>query len=112
MSDTIAAVATGGSVSAIGIVRVSGPLSAPLMDALFRPAYFNSFLFFFYFYFFYFNLLDEKGRTLDLCLCTLSRAPRSGGARARPSCCGRRSERCSGSARGRGRPESGPSAPF
>ena len=38
MSDTIAAVATGGSVSAIGIVRVSGPLSAPLMDALFRPA--------------------------------------------------------------------------
>ena len=38
MSDTIAAVATGAGVSAIGIVRVSGPLSVSLMDALFRPA--------------------------------------------------------------------------
>ena len=38
MSDTIAAVATGAGVSAIGIVRVSGPHSVSLMDALFRPA--------------------------------------------------------------------------
>ena len=77
MSDTIAAVATGGSVSAIGIVRVSGPLSAPLMDALFRPADGKAMSQHRDRQLVYGKLLDEKGRTLDLCLCTLSRAPRS-----------------------------------
>ena len=77
MSDTIAAVATGGSVSAIGIVRVSGSLSAPLMDALFRPADGKAMSQHRDRQLVYGKLLDEKGRTLDLCLCTLSRAPRS-----------------------------------
>ena len=77
MSDTIAAVATGASVSAIGIVRVSGPLSAPLMDALFRPADGKAMSQHRDRQLVYGKLLDEKGRTLDLCLCTLSRAPRS-----------------------------------
>ena len=77
MSDTIAAVATGGSVSAIGIVRVSGSLSAPLMDALFRPADGKAMSQHRDRQLVYGTLLDRNGRTLDLCLCTLSRAPRS-----------------------------------
>ena len=77
MSDTIAAVATGGGVSAIGIVRVSGPLSVSLMDALFRPADGKAMSQHRDRQLVYGKLLDEKGRTLDLCLCTLSRAPRS-----------------------------------
>ena len=77
MSDTIAAVATGGSVSAIGIVRVSGPLSAPLMDALFRPADGKAMSQHRDRQLVFGTLLDGNGRTLDLCLCTLSRAPRS-----------------------------------
>ena len=77
MSDTIAAVATGTGVSAIGIVRVSGPLSVSLMDALFRPADGKAMSQHRDRQLVYGKLLDEKGRTLDLCLCTLSRAPRS-----------------------------------
>ena len=77
MSDTIAAVATGAGVSAIGIVRVSGPLSVSLMDALFRPADGKTMSQHRDRQLVYGKLLDEKGRTLDLCLCTLSRAPRS-----------------------------------
>ena len=38
MSDTIAAIATGGTISAIGIVRVSGPGALAAADAVFRPA--------------------------------------------------------------------------
>ena len=37
MSDTIAAVATGAQLSAIGIVRLSGDNAIALADALFRP---------------------------------------------------------------------------
>ena len=77
MSDTIAAVATGAGVSAIGIVRVSGPHSVSLMDALFRPADGKAMSQHRDRQLVYGKLLDEKGRTLDLCLCTLSRAPRS-----------------------------------
>ena len=77
MSDTIAAVATGAGVSAIGIVRVSGPLSVSLMDVLFRPADGKTMSQHRDRQLVYGKLLDEKGRTLDLCLCTLSRAPRS-----------------------------------
>ena len=76
MSDTIAAVATGAGVSAIGIVRVSGPHSVSLMDALFRPTDGKAMSQHRDRQLVYGKLLDEKGRTLDLCLCTLSRAPR------------------------------------
>ena len=37
MSDTIAAIATGAQLSAIGIVRLSGDDAIALADALFRP---------------------------------------------------------------------------
>lgn len=75
MSDTIAAIATGGSVSAIGIIRLSGPESINIVNRLFKP------------YFgkpmaqqadrklCYGELYDRNGETLDVCLCTVSHAP-------------------------------------
>ena len=77
MSDTIAAIATGSQVAAIGIVRLSGPDSLPLMDRLFKPmsgkamsqSRDRSLV--------YGNLYDCSGELLDLCLCTISRGPRS-----------------------------------
>ena len=75
--DTIAAIATGGIVSAVGIVRISGPEALSLMDALFRPAdgklmsdHPDRLLV-------YGRLLDAQERLLDLCMCTVSRAPHS-----------------------------------
>ena len=76
-SDTIAAVATGGGVSAIGILRISGPEALAVTDRVFLPAdgrpvseHADRELV-------YGKLLDAQGRTLDLCLCTVSRGPRS-----------------------------------
>ena len=77
MSDTIAAIATGAQVSAIGIIRLSGALSIEIMDKLFFPvsgkpmsSSENRKLV-------YGSLRDGKGELLDLCLCTISRAPNS-----------------------------------
>ena len=77
MGDTIAAVSTGGQVSAIGIVRISGEMSIPLADRLFTPyagggmrtqpdrkLVFGM-------------LRDRAGSLLDVCLCTVSRGPNS-----------------------------------
>ena len=77
MSDTIAAVSTGMQVSAIGIVRLSGDDAIKIADRLFLPQsgkkmrdcadrqlVFGS-------------LTDACGETLDICLCTVSRAPHS-----------------------------------
>ena len=38
MSDTIAAIATGAQVSAIGIIRLSGDRAIHIVDSLFFPA--------------------------------------------------------------------------
>ena len=38
MSDTIAAIATGAQVAAIGILRLSGEQAIEVADSLFRPA--------------------------------------------------------------------------
>ncbi len=77
MSDTIAAIATGAQVSAIGILRLSGPESIAIADRLFTPAdgallsaHGSKQLV-------YGELRDASGALLDLCLCTHSRAPRS-----------------------------------
>ena len=77
MSDTIAAIATGAQVAAIGIIRVSGPGALPIVDRLFRPAsgrlmseYEDRKLV-------YGSLTDRSGELLDLCLCTVSHAPHS-----------------------------------
>ena len=36
--DTIAAISTGSALSAIGIIRMSGPETLPILDKVFRPA--------------------------------------------------------------------------
>ena len=77
MSDTIAAIATGAQVAAIGIIRLSGPESIPLMDRLFRPmngrpmsqAKDRTLV--------YGRLYNAAGELLDVCLCTISHGPGS-----------------------------------
>ncbi|MBO5556400.1 MAG: tRNA uridine-5-carboxymethylaminomethyl(34) synthesis GTPase MnmE [Oscillospiraceae bacterium] len=77
MSDTIAAIATGSQVAAIGILRLSGDQSIALADRLFQPAdgrpvsrHEDRKLIFG-------RLCDREGALLDVCLCTISRGPRS-----------------------------------
>ena len=77
MSDTIAAIATGAQVAAIGIVRLSGPEAITLADRLFCPlaggpmsAREDRRLV-------YGELRGRDGALLDLCLCTISRGPNS-----------------------------------
>ena len=77
MSDTIAAIATGGELSAIGIIRVSGGDTLEVIDRVFLPTHGepmsrreNRRLV-------YGSLLSAEGETLDLCLCTVSRGPGS-----------------------------------
>ena len=80
MSDTIAAIATGNVLSAIGILRLSGDGVLTVIDRVFRPAngrpmseapdrklVYGAFC-------------DTDGQTLDLCLCTVSRAPAANSA--------------------------------
>ena len=77
MSDTIAAIATGAQVAAIGIIRLSGPESIPLMDRLFKPmngrpmslAKDRTLV--------YGRLYNAAGELLDVCLFTISRGPGS-----------------------------------
>ena len=77
MSDTIAAIATGAQVAAIGIIRLSGPESIPLMDRLFKPmngrpmsqAKDRTLV--------YGRLYNAAGELLDICLCTISHGPGS-----------------------------------
>ena len=77
MSDTIAAIATGAQVAAIGILRLSGPESIPLMDRLFKPmngrpmsqARDRTLV--------YGRLYNAAGELLDVCLCTISHGPGS-----------------------------------
>ncbi len=77
MSDTIAAIATGGGISAVGILRISGGGAVSAADGIFRAksgikmkdAPDRKLV--------YGELTDGSGRVLDLCLCTVSRAPNS-----------------------------------
>ena len=75
--DTIAAIATGGVISAIGIIRLSGSNSIDIASSVFRPSSGK-------------KLSDypdrtlvlgvirnAKDETLDHCLCTISRSPNS-----------------------------------
>ena len=77
MSHTIAAIATGNTVSAIGIVRVSGDDAHAIADRLFFPddgrllsAHEDRKLI-------CGALRDQRGDTLDQCLATVSHAPHS-----------------------------------
>ena len=77
MSDTIAAIATGMSVSAIGIVRMSGDRAIELASRLFVPTSGKRLAECEDRKLVYGRLNDSKGETLDLCLGTISRAPNS-----------------------------------
>ncbi|MBR0208032.1 MAG: tRNA uridine-5-carboxymethylaminomethyl(34) synthesis GTPase MnmE [Oscillospiraceae bacterium] len=77
MSDTIAAVATGAVLSAIGIVRLSGDGAIALADTLFRPQSGRPMRESEPRRLVYGSLYSRAGELLDLCLCTISRAPDS-----------------------------------
>ncbi len=77
MSDTIAAIATGTQVAAIGIIRLSGERALALADALFRPAGGGCMSRQEDRRLVYGGLYSRAGELLDLCLCTVSRAPHS-----------------------------------
>ena len=75
MPDTIAAVATGAQVAAIGILRLSGPRSHEIVNTLFRPASGKRMLDYEDRKLVYGGLYDADGSLLDLCMCTVSHAP-------------------------------------
>ncbi|MBQ9721659.1 MAG: tRNA uridine-5-carboxymethylaminomethyl(34) synthesis GTPase MnmE [Oscillospiraceae bacterium] len=77
MSDTIAAIATGAQVAAIGILRLSGPEAISLADALFHPADGRAMSAHEDRKLVYGRLCSRAGELYDLCLCTVSRAPHS-----------------------------------
>lgn len=77
MADTIAAIATGAQVAAIGIIRISGPEALPIVDRLFRPASGKLMSEYEARKLVYGRLTDLSGDLLDLCLCTVSHAPHS-----------------------------------
>lgn len=75
--DTIAAIATGSSLAAIGIIRLSGPEAIAVLDRVFVPAHGGSMAGREDRKLVYGRLLDRGGETLDLCLATVSRGPAS-----------------------------------
>lgn len=77
MSDTIAAIATGTQVSAIGIIRLSGEKALALADEIFRPLSGQRMSEQEDRKLIYGQLLDTDGQVMDLCLCTVSRGPGS-----------------------------------
>ena len=77
MSDTIAAIATGNVISAIGIIRLSGDDTLAVIDRVFRPSSGKAMSESPNRKLMYGALCDTDGQTLDLCLCTISRGPSS-----------------------------------
>ena len=77
MADTIAAIATGGVISAIGIVRLSGDRAIEVADRVFRAFTGRTMAQTADRKLAYGELLDEDGSVLDICLCTVSRGPGS-----------------------------------
>ena len=75
MPDTIAAIATGGGVSAIGIIRISGDRAIDIVSRVFKPASGRAAAETEDRKLILGDLLDKEGRTIDVCLCTISRAP-------------------------------------
>ena len=77
MSDTIAAIATGAQVAAIGILRLSGERAIEVAGSLFRPSSGRGMATYPDRQLVYGGLYDTDGELLDRCLCTVSRAPNS-----------------------------------
>ena len=77
MTDTIAAISTGAVLAGIGVLRLSGPEAVQIAARVFTPAHGapmterpDRLLV-------YGTLHDARGNVLDICLCTVSRAPHS-----------------------------------
>ena len=77
MSETIAAIATGGTVSAIGIVRVSGDEAISAADMIFRAACGKKLADAVDRQMYYGEITGADGGRIDLCLCMISRGPGS-----------------------------------
>jgi len=77
MRDTIAAIATGGGVSAIGIVRVSGDLAITTAGRIFRATNGTALCDAVNRKMYYGRLTGADGRLIDLCMCMVSRGPES-----------------------------------
>lgn len=77
MSDTIAAIATGNQVSAIGIIRLSGDLAIELANKIFIPFSGRELASYPDRQLVYGTLTDLDGQALDCCLCFISRTPHS-----------------------------------
>lgn len=77
MADTIAAIATGTQVSAIGIIRLSGDETFRVIDRLFFPYSGKKMSESADRRLIFGELRDRGGELLDVCLCTISRAPQS-----------------------------------
>ena len=77
MTDTIAAISTGPVLAGIGVLRLSGPDAIAVADRVFTPARGGPMSARPDRLLVYGTLHDEKGNVLDICLCTVSRAPHS-----------------------------------
>ncbi|MBQ8263270.1 MAG: tRNA uridine-5-carboxymethylaminomethyl(34) synthesis GTPase MnmE [Oscillospiraceae bacterium] len=77
MKDTIAAISTGSVLSAIGIIRLSGPDTLEIIDKVFTPSHGQAMSTRRDRLLVYGELHDAVGTVLDLCLCTVSRGPGS-----------------------------------
>ncbi|NLT14420.1 MAG: tRNA uridine-5-carboxymethylaminomethyl(34) synthesis GTPase MnmE [Clostridiales bacterium] len=77
MTDTIAAIATGGAVTAIGVIRVSGRNAISAADSIFRSKSGIKMCETIDRKLMYGELLNSDGDVIDVCLCTVSRAPNS-----------------------------------
>lgn len=76
-SDLIAALATAGGRSAIGVIRLSGPEAPQCVERLFTPLDGKPFTAHEPGRLIYGTLRDREGRLLDQALCTWSKAPHS-----------------------------------
>lgn len=77
MSDIIAAIATGSSLGAIGIIRISGPGCAQVVDKVFFPNNGRKISDIAPGRMTLGKLCDRDGRMIDECMCFTSKAPRS-----------------------------------
>ena len=77
MADTIAAIATGNVLSAIGIIRLSGDTAIQVADRVFFPASGRKMSSYPDRQLVYGEFRDGDGNVLDVCLCTISHGPGS-----------------------------------
>lgn len=77
MQDTIAAIATGQQLSAIGIIRLSGENAISVADRIFTPSFGAPLCEAPDRKLIYGELRDREGEIIDMCLCTISRSPNS-----------------------------------